>query len=165
MYAYFDGKEWVNVTVQQIRDLAANGVITPETMIRFPDGREAPANKINDLVFSKSEPTAQNPFESTESFQESSGDESEWKLGDFVKRVSDDIGLKPGDFIKGFTGIAMLSVCIIMLMMQPPGSQQGAWRLSAIVVLFIIFCLGSIACRLSQIYAVIQKILFYTREK
>ncbi|MCL2347102.1 MAG: hypothetical protein FWC50_02455 [Planctomycetaceae bacterium] len=52
MYAWFDGEKWNEVANgTEIRKLAAEGKITPTTLIRVRDGKVGPAGKIQGLVF------------------------------------------------------------------------------------------------------------------
>ena len=51
---YFDGNgEKIAVTGKQIKELARQGVITPETILENPEGRTAPAKKAKGLVFAE----------------------------------------------------------------------------------------------------------------
>jgi hypothetical protein len=52
MYSYFDGNNWIQVVNgREILRLATIGTITPETIIRLPDGREVAARRINGIFF------------------------------------------------------------------------------------------------------------------
>ena len=72
MYAYFDGKKWIeNLSRKDIKRLVLEGVISPETLIRTPKGREAIADDIAGLEFpgnvsiSKPEPASQRTKQKT----------------------------------------------------------------------------------------------------
>jgi len=54
MYAYFDGKEWVELDAQGLKNLAKIGTVKRNTCVRLPDGREVDAEKIQSLEFGES---------------------------------------------------------------------------------------------------------------
>ena len=51
MYAYFDGTQWIETNAREIKALAKNGIIKPDTWIRMPGGRDVTADKITGLEF------------------------------------------------------------------------------------------------------------------
>ena len=51
MYAYFDGKEWIECDAQGLKSLAKIGVVKRDTRVRLPDGREFYAANIPELEF------------------------------------------------------------------------------------------------------------------
>ena len=54
-YSFFDGEKWVEqITAAQVKALAEQGIITPSTPIRMPNGKEALAEKIAGLEFAVS---------------------------------------------------------------------------------------------------------------
>jgi len=52
MYSYYDGKQWIESTARQLKELAASGVVTRETLVKTPDGKTVKASQFSSLSFS-----------------------------------------------------------------------------------------------------------------
>ena len=61
-YYYNEKGEKTSVTGGQLKWLAKNGKITPETVIETEDGKTAPARKVQGLTFATSIPLEPSPF-------------------------------------------------------------------------------------------------------
>ena len=55
-YYYNTNGEKIEVTSRQLRELAQQGIVTPETIIETEEGKSAPARKVKGLTFAETKP-------------------------------------------------------------------------------------------------------------